>query len=145
MGYSVNVTINGKDARTTWGIVFDSAAISALMTPPAAKDRISNTSRQEHGTRTIITDERVAERDVTLTFALLAKMPEMFFGRYASLCEELKAGKLDITVSIMPDVVYRCLYISCQQFTQYNNKLARFSLKLNEPNPADRSKEEQDG
>lgn len=134
-----NVSINGKDARTTWGIVFDSASISALMTPPPTKELIENSSRTENGKRVIIDGVKTNERDVTLTFALYANDEEAFFERYDSFCEELAGGRIDIIVGTRPGIVYRCIYKSCSQFTQYNNRLANFTLKLNEPNPRDRS------
>ena len=38
-------TIYGKDAFGSWGIVLDSTALSALMTPAPNKDFIENKSR----------------------------------------------------------------------------------------------------
>lgn len=138
----MNVTINGKDAYTTWGIVFDSSAISSLMTPAGMKDYIENSSRSEHGKR-VITNANLAKvdsRSVTITFSLMAKNEDSFFSNYASFCEEIqKTGELKIIISVQPSVEYKLLYKSCSQFTQYNNKLAKFSLKCEEPNPNNRS------
>lgn len=138
----MTVTINGKDAKKTWGIVFDSSSVSALMTPGAMKDYIENSSRAEHGKRVITntTLAKVDTRSVTLTFSLHANSEDAFFTKYASFCDEIqKTGELKIVLSVQPTVAYKLLYKSCTQFTQYNNRLANFSLKCEEPNPKDRT------
>lgn len=138
------VTINGQDAKKTWGIVFDSSSVSALMTPAGMKSYIENSSRTEHGKR-VLTNEQLAKvesRNVTLTFCLYANSENAFFSKYSAFCDEIqKTGKIDIVLSIQPTVVYKLLYKSCTQFTQYNNKLAKFGLKCEEPNPKNRSVE----
>ena len=37
--------------------------------------------------------------------------------------------------------IYKTIYLSCNQFTQFMRGIASFSLKLNEPNPKDRSED----
>lgn len=136
----MNVTINGKDAKNTWGIVFDSSSISALMTPAPAKGRIENESRLEHGKRVITTNPKIdARTNIQLSFSLYASTDTEFFTRYDSFCAELEAGTLNIIISSRPTVVYKCLYKSCRQFTQYNNRLSKFTLTVEEPNPKDRN------
>ena len=135
----MNVRINGKDAKATWGIVFDSSAVSALMTPPPMKDYIGNESRLEHGRRVVTTNAKVDKRDVTLTLSLYAHNETSFYSRYNAFCTELEGARLDIELGDFPGTVYKCVYKSCSQFTQYNGRLAKFSLKLEEPNPKDRS------
>lgn len=135
----MKVTINGKDARGTWGIVFDSSAVSALMTPPPMKDYIADESRLEHGRRVIASNAKVDRRDVTLTLALYARSETAFYSRLNAFCTELEGARLDIELGDLPGTVYKCVYRSCSQFTQYNGRLAKFSLKLEEPNPKDRT------
>lgn len=131
--------INGKDAYTTWGISMDTSSLSALMTPPPMKEFIENKSRLEHGKRIITSNPKIDERNITLTFNLTAKNEEQFFSRYNSFCEELAIGVLNIKSKYQPDVVYKTIYLSCNQFTQFMRGIAKFSLKLIEPNPKDRS------
>lgn len=138
----MTVTINGKDAKKTWGIVFDSSSVSSLMTPAAMKDYIENSSRSEHGKRLITnsTLAKVDSRSVTLTFSMYANAEDAFFTKYAAFCNEIqKTGEIKIVLSVQPTVAYKLLYKSCTQFTQYNNRLAKFSLKCEEPNPKDRT------
>lgn len=127
-----------QDAYTTWGISFDQTALSTLMTPPPNKEYIENKSRLEHGKRVIVDNPKKDERSVTLTFNLTAKDEKQFFERYNSFCEELAKGVLHIKTKYQEDVVYKMAYKSCTQFSQLIREIARFSLKLDEPNPNDR-------
>lgn len=127
--------INGKDAYTTWGISMDDTSLSALMTPPPVKAYIENNDRTEHGKTIITTSVYVDSRDLNLQLNLTAKNEQDFFNRYASFCDELAKGMLDIESSFQAGVVYHCIYISCSQFSQFMRGIGKFSLKLTELNP----------
>lgn len=132
--------INGKDAYTTWGIsLTDSSSLSALMTPAPNKDVISNKSRLSHGKQVITTNPKRDERTFTIMFNLTASSETQFFSRYASFCQELAGGTLDIKTSYQSGVVYHTIYQSCSQFTQFMRGIASFSLKLCEYDPSNRS------
>lgn len=147
------LTINSKDAYAEWGISMDSSALSALMTPAPIKDLIENDSRLEHGKSMVVsytktgsdnsTEEvsmvKVGSRDVTLTFNLTAKSEEEFLAHYWSFCSELEKGTLDISTSFLPDVVFHMIYQSCQQFSEFLRGIGKFTLRLTEPNPKDRT------
>lgn len=133
-----SVFINGVDIYKQYGAFLDTQGISALLTPPAQKDRLQFSSRLQHGKQVDTTHNRLADRDITLTLTITARDEAQFLDRYAAFCELLKAGTLNISTNIYSDVVYRCNYISCTQFTQFYTQMAKFSLKLNEPNPSDR-------
>lgn len=133
--------INGKDAFSTWGMVVESGAISELMTPPANKPFLENKSTVEHGKRVYVAKggAKVDERSFQLPMAINANSEEQFYQRYALLCEELRKGLLLIETKYQPNVVYKCTYDGCQNYNVFNGKMAKFILKLNEPNPMDRS------
>lgn len=131
--------INGKDAYVTWGISMDTSSLSALMTPAPNKDYIRNESRLEDGSRLIYDNPRKGERDLTLSLNLTAKNEDDFFSRYISFCEELEGGVLEISTRYQPDIVYKTVYKNCSQFTQFMRGMAKFSLKLLEPNPTNRN------
>lgn len=131
-------TINGFDAFATWGIVLDSTALSALMTPAPNKGFIENKSRLEHGKRIITNNPKVDEREVSLRFNLKANTEDDFFSKYESFCNELAKGVLRINTKFQPNIYYNMIYLSCTQFTQYSLDGASFVLKLVEPNPRDR-------
>lgn len=130
--------INGKDAYLTWGISMDDTSLSALMTPPSVKPYITNDDRMRHGKEYLSTPIYVESRDLTLQLNLTAKNEEQFFTRYASFCEELAKGILDIETSFQRGIVYHCLYQSCSQFSQFMREIGQFVLKVTETNPNNR-------
>lgn len=131
--------INGRDAATAWGAFMSDGSLSALMTPAPIKEYVSNSSRLEDGRRVIPEGTKVESRDLTLTIHIKASNRDQFFARYLAFVEELHKGVIVIETKYQPDVRYKCLYVSCSQFAQYNGRLGKFTLKLNEPNPKDRS------
>lgn len=131
--------INGKDAYTTWGMSMDETALSELMTPPANKAFVENESRNQHGKRIVIADPKLSERNLTLQVNLTASDEQQFMKRYSSFCEELATGSLEIKTKYQPGVVYKTIYQSCSQFSQFMRGIGKFVLKLSEPNPNDRA------
>lgn len=135
--------INGKDAYATWGITLSDSALSALMTPNAIKPPVENKGRSADGKQVLGIGSstyrpKIDERELNLTINLSAPSKEAFFERYNSFCRELESGKLDIKTKYQPDVVYHCLYLSCNQFSQFMQGIAHFTLRLSEPNPQNR-------
>lgn len=135
------VTINGFDARSEWGLVFNTKLTDALLLPASTKSPIQSESRLEHGTRTIIPEGSVklSKRDITLEIGITAKDRATFLSRHEAFMEELQKGWLEIITRHIPGKVFRCRYVSCSQFTNYNGRIAKYILKLEEPNPNNRS------
>ena len=131
--------INGVDAYTEYGMSLESSALSALMTPPPNKELIENKSRLEHGKRVVNSNTKVDERELNLQFHITAKNRTDFFNKYSKLCGLLELGEIEIKTSYQSDVLYRMNYISCTQFSQFRLGMAKFTLRLNEPNPKNRS------
>lgn len=131
--------INGKDAYTEYGIFMDDTALSTLMTPAPNKEFISNKYRSKDGKSVIRHNPRLDEREITVSINMSAKTPDEFLANYGKFCEEVLAtGQVTIHTSFQPTVWYRCVYLSCTQFSEFMRELAKFSLKLNEPDPTDR-------
>ena len=130
---AVAITINGS-ALT--GIYLDESSLGQLMAPPPMKDRVQSSSRLEHGVR-VVTDDAayVNYRDFTLNLGVYGATEADFLANYGALCTELKKGKVDIAVL---GVTYHCLYLSCQQFSQFMRGIGKFVLRLREYNPNNR-------
>lgn len=133
--------INGKDAFTEYGIILANNSLSALMTPAPLKEWVSNEVRTENGTRYLLSDPpKRAQRDVTITFQLVAQTEEQFHTRYEKFCNEVLAlGIVNIRSKWQPNIEYHFVYENCSQFTQFLLGIATFGLKLIEPDPTDRS------
>lgn len=133
------LTINNQDAYTTWGVFMDSTGLSTLMTPAPLKEYITNKSPLTAGKKVKPTTPMVDERDLTLTvFIKAASLPE-FLQQYRAFVTELQQGDIVLQTKYEAGVTYRLKYISCQQFSNYNGRLGKFMLRLNEPDPSNRT------
>lgn len=135
----VDLIINGKNARTQWGVVTTGQTLSALLAPASMKERPSFNSRLEHGTKRDNSNPKVAERSLNLEIQLYADSVSQFYSRYDLFCEELQKGDMTLYTSDRPTTIYHLQYDSCTQFTQFIREYAILSLKLTEPNPTNRS------
>lgn len=108
------------------------------------KARPKNTSRLEHGTRYVHQAPRkVSERTLTLTPHIVARDQSQFMARYNDFVEFIQDKPLFVLrTSFQPEVFYRLSYDSANQFTQFMRGMAFFSLKLIEPNPRNRFRED---
>jgi len=130
--------INGKDAYTTYGVSLTDGGLSALMTPPPMKELIESTYRKKHGKVIIPKDVKMDSRDINLEMHLTAPDKATFFSRYSAFCSELAKGVLTINTKYLSGVYFRVIYLSCTQFTEFVQEMAKFTLKLNEPDPSNR-------
>lgn len=119
----------------------DDTSLSALMTPPGLKDFTENTSRSIDGKVVSIKNPKFKDRDVVLSINITAPDRDTFLSRYNSFCTELKTGELKIKTAYTGDTVYKMIYKDCRQFEQFNGRIGKFLLSLNEPNPGDRNED----
>ena len=130
------------DAYDTWGVSFTDASLSALMTPAPAKAPVENKSRLQHG-KSVITNETYSkkdERDVTLEMHLTAPDKTTFWQRYDGFCSQvLDRQFIHIKSGYRTDRVFHMTYESCTQFTEFIQQMAKFTLRLNEPDPSNRT------
>lgn len=133
----VSLTINGKDAKTVFGVTLDESSLGQLMAPPPMKERVSSSSRIEHGAR-VVTDAPayVDSRDITLQLNISAKTQSDFLSKYALFCNELK--EKEIVIKTITGT-YHCIYLSCSQFSQFMRGIGKFTLRLREYNPTNRT------
>lgn len=141
------INSSSRTIKQRWGMVLAETSVTALMTPAPLKSYITNKSAISNGKQVLTDSEnvpKVDERDVQLVFAIHANTLAKFLMQYHSFCEELKKGAIDLTVHTWENetyikTTYHLLYVSCNQFAEYNGRLGRFVLKLNEPNPENRT------
>ena len=134
-----DLKINNIDAFSRYGINLEDGALSTLMTPVPMKEFVENKSRLRHGKTVIAQSAKIDSREMTLPFHLLAKTKEEFFQKYNLFCQEVfSGGTFYIETKYQPGVVYRLVYLSCNQFRQFVREMAVFSLKVSEPDPTNR-------
>ena len=137
---STEVTINNIDVEKEYGLILPNLS-DVLLTLPAVKEPIQNESRLLDGIQVIFPEGNIklASRDFTIEMGIKAPNRAVFINRYDAVIALFMSGWLHIKTTHIPGKTFRCRYVSCTQFTNYNSRLAKFVLKLNEPNPANRS------
>ena len=135
-------TINGYDTYSTWGVILAENSVEQFIAPPPLKEYITNDSALENGTQ-VLTESaalpRVAARNLTVEVNILATNNADFRTKLAAFTTVLKGGVLTIRLTDHTAEYFHCLYQSCTQFTDYNGRVAKFALRLIEPNPANRT------
>lgn len=131
--------INGQDAYTTWGVSLSDTAIANLMAPVPMKEDIVNESRLEHGRRHMTSENKVQERELNLPVHIVANNKADYLDKLYTFRMMLEGVAMDIITAHEPSVVYHCRYVSCTQFSQFLNGIAKLMLRLVEPNPNDRT------
>jgi len=130
--------INNLDAFAEWGVVLPDTSVSQLMAFAPLKPFVSNKTRLDDGTQVITTDAKVDERDLTLVFYVKASTQAQFNHRIDALGTVFRNGSFTLWIAERANDYYRLIYQSCSQFTQFNGRLAKFTLKVTEPDPTDR-------
>lgn len=139
----INGTGDSHDAYLQYGVSLSDTAIANLMAPPSMKEDIVNESRLEHGTRHTSVGNKMQQRELSLPVHLVAKSQSDYLTKYAAFLAVLQGVSLTLRTSFQPGVVYRVRYVSCTQFTQYINGMAKLMLRLVEPNPSNRAEQTQ--
>ena len=136
---SVRCRINGYDAYSQWGVILPDTSVSQLMAFAPLKPFVSNKTRLDDGVQVITTGAKVDERDLTLVFYIKASTLTQYNQRINALETVFRNGSFTLWVAERPNDYYRLIYQSCSQFTQFNGRLAKFTLKVTEPDPTNRS------
>lgn len=125
--------------KTTFGVSLSDGALSALLSPPAAKERISNESRLEDGKRIdIYTPTRFQSRELTLEMHLIADNFQQFLTRWRAFLAALTASPQGIIMTVVAygkTLQYTLQFLSCTQFAQYNGQLGKFAVRFSEQLP----------
>lgn len=137
---SGSFNINGKDTYSTWGIYLAEQSVEAFLSFPPLKDYIENSSALENGVQVLTSSiPKVDAQVFNLVVILSASSKADFRTKLSSFKSTLLSGVLTIKLPEHTSEVFHCLYRSCTQFMDYDGRVAKFSLRLYEPNPANRS------
>lgn len=132
--------INGVDAFTEYGIVFDESTLPSLLAPAPMKEDPENEIILGNGKEVDTSNPRIDERQVTLTFSIVAKSYSDFTTKYGKLLTTLYKRKIVLTSPIhFQSLKFRLLYDRCQQFSPFGYfKITKFILQVTEPDPSNR-------
>lgn len=122
---------------SAFGASLSEGAYEALLTPPPVKDYIRNSSPLQAGSQ-YLPQTRTDEQQLSLPIHFTASSKEEFLSRYGQFCEVLSQGKIDLYVEEL-GLTFHLLYKSCNSYNHYFGGIAKFVLKVIEPNPTNRT------
>lgn len=136
-----DLIINGKDAWTEWGVNMGEDFIDAIDAFAPMKDYIENDSRLEHGKRVLISNPRVASRELTLHFTIKGNSEADYRAKRKAFEAELQKVKIDINVPVLGEEVYHLIYLgkSVSYALSRSRTFSTMSSKFEEPNPTNRA------
>lgn len=129
-----------RDLYEIYGVTLTRGWREALLKPAAVKDYSKNDSRLEDGIRIIAKKEyaKKKERDIQLSFILEAESETQYLANYEKFLNDIAySGMIYLKVPVM-NKVFKVVYTDCQKFGDFGLEKGNFTLKLTEPNPADR-------
>lgn len=145
-----NPSVN-KDLRKfvcvekTFNMIMGDGFMSAITEPPSFKEYIVSESKLEHGQRYILDDEpKFQQRDVSLSFILVADSPEERRAKYNAFMNHIIANKGQIILKIPSESnteVYKLILVgkSGEYSLSLDRCIAKYMFKFVEPNPTDRT------
>ena len=135
-----DLTINNKDAWTTWGVRMGDGFLDTIDGFNEMKDYIENESRLEHGKRVITDNAKVDSREITLQFTIEGSSEGDYRSKKKAFQTELEKGAVNIKVPALGDEVYKLVYLgkSISYGLSSDRCFCKISSKFCEPNPMDR-------
>lgn len=131
--------INNRDAYVVYGVVMSDNFLENISIAAPLKDFIENESRLEHGKRMIISNPRLASRNVTLTFTINGKTPEEYLDHYRAFVAELHKGNVALRVPALGET-YKLVYLNSASYALDGSRtVSKLACKFVEPNPYDRT------
>lgn len=132
--------VNGKDAYSTWGVRMGGGFLDAIGASAPMKEFIENKSRLEHGKQVIITNPKLDEREITLSFTIEDNSQSDYQTKKTAFFEELYKGAVDIQVPANSSEIYHLVYLgkSITYAQSLDRSFGKISSKFCEPNPANR-------
>lgn len=134
-----DLIINGKDAYNTFGVNMGDGFLNSIMSFTPIKSFIENKSRLEDGKQVLYNTPKYDERDVTLTFYIEGNTQDEYLQNYNAFQAELKKGLIELKIPALNSEIYRLTYLNSQNYSMNRSRtFSKFSVKFNEPNPANR-------
>jgi hypothetical protein len=129
-----------KDAYEQWGCGMGDNFLNTLLDLPPLKEFVENKGAASNGKQVIGYYPYVDERNLTLTFTLVAASPAALLAAKGLFEAELLSLGIVLRIpSVLPDTYFRLTYLSSASFAFSGSRCAcKISVRFNEANPANR-------
>ena len=135
--------INGTDI-STWGVLLLKGTYEALLKPAPMKDWIFNSSRLAHGVEYLERSAKFNSRSISISVLIEGiahdnvSAESDYLSKYSSFLDAISQGVFSLSVPTL-GLTYKLVYNECSSYGDYGLNKGKFTLKLTEPNPTDRS------
>lgn len=135
--------IDGVDI-STWGVLLLKGCYEALLKPAPMKDWITNTSRLDDGVEYFAKSAKINSRSISLSVFIEGKASgnvsaeSDYLNKYQAFIDAISQGVFKLSVPAL-GLTYKLVYNECSSYGDYGRNKGKFTLKLTEPNPKDRS------
>lgn len=135
-----DLLINNKDAYATWGVRMGDGFLDTIGAPAPMKEFIENKSRLEHGKQMIVSNPKLNEREITLSFTIEGSSQSDYLIKKKAFFEELYKGTVNIQVPANSTEIYHLIYLgkSITYAQSLDRNFGKISSKFCEPNPINR-------
>ena len=127
------------DIYTEYGVSFIKGSYIKLLNKGKTKKPVKNESRLENGVRIGAPTHlhMLSNRTVSLDIIMEANSMQQFVERYEAFTEKLCEGMIYLKIPSRYRV-FKLVYNGITPKQEYRNKMATFTLEMEEPNPNDR-------
>lgn len=129
------------DCYKQWGVSLEKGALDALMTFRPNKEPVTNKNVTAQGAVYVAGGGLVDDRTVSVPFHIVAEDKADFLMKRAGFYEAIKGtptkNLLVFKIANPVDVIYSMYYISCSQYTQFLDGMAKFVLTMYEAGSTD--------
>ena len=125
------------DVYEQWGVSFEEGALDALDAFRPNKEPIVNKNVTAHGASYVTGAGLVDERTVSIPFHIVAENKADFILKRNGFYRAIKGGLIILHVESPEVATFQFYYISCNQYSQYLDGIAKFVLSMYETNRYD--------
>lgn len=138
------LTINGKDAWSTWGVFLEDGSYDKLLSGYNMKPYTENTSRAIDGKKVRVVNQRVESRDIVLVFCFAKTGSQNnFLLNLKSFISALEQGdngtRCEIGVNYFElseiNSIFELVYLGNMSLNQTRLEIGKIMVRFNEPNP----------
>lgn len=129
-----NNPVEWYDCWEQWGVGLDEGALDALMGFRPNKEPVVNKNVTAEGAYYVTGAGLVDERNVNIPFHIVAIDFADFLLKRNGFYQAIKSGLVTFKIEKPVQAIYKMYYVSCNQYTQFMDGIAKFMLSMYETN-----------
>lgn len=124
------MTINGVDI-SQYGATLIKGGYEAFLTPPDAKEQVTNESRIKHGVEVKLQPIKYQQRELQLQFFIEGEDETSYLANYAAFLGVISNGVIVVGIPVL-NTLFRLVYSRCSKYGNYGKKKGKFAIVFHE-------------